>query len=93
MNLGNLNGILKFFMDLMWDFFSRCNSQLLNLVDNYALLDLDIAWCYLCLQSVSHLPEAFNRLKRCESMFERSYGPNLERLIAVKGTPGRYFYS
>ncbi|KAF2899522.1 hypothetical protein ILUMI_06657 [Ignelater luminosus] len=78
---------LVFFLDADNEF-SQCNSQLLNLVDNYALLDLDIAWCYLCLQSVSHLPEAFNRLKRCESMFERSYGPNLERLIAVKGTPG-----
>ncbi|XP_017786939.1 PREDICTED: NEDD8 ultimate buster 1-like [Nicrophorus vespilloides] len=68
--------------------FSRCNSALLNSVDNYALLDLDIAWCFLCLQSFVHLPEAYSRLKRCEDMFHRSYGPNLERLIAVKGSTG-----
>ncbi|KAK9728684.1 UBA/TS-N domain [Popillia japonica] len=68
--------------------FSQCNSQLLNSVDNYALLNLDIAWCYLCLQSFIHLPEAQERLKRCEDNFHRSYGPNLERLIALKGSIG-----
>ncbi|KAJ8984421.1 hypothetical protein NQ317_012484 [Molorchus minor] len=69
-------------------FKTRCNSQLLKTVDNYALLDLDIAWCYLCLESFAHLPEAYERLKRCEDNFHSTYGPNLERLIAVKGTPG-----
>ncbi|KAK4886374.1 hypothetical protein RN001_002645 [Aquatica leii] len=78
---------LVFFLDSDKEF-SQCNSEVLSLVDNYALLDLDIAWCYLCLQSVNHLPEAYNRLKRCERVFEKSYGPNLERLIAVKGSPG-----
>ncbi|KAJ8952040.1 hypothetical protein NQ318_010950, partial [Aromia moschata] len=38
--------------------------ELLMTVDNYALLDLDIAWCYLCLESFAHLPEAYDRLKR-----------------------------
>nr|CAI5842294.1 unnamed protein product [Callosobruchus analis] len=65
-----------------------CNSQLLNTVDNYALLDLDIAWCYLCLESVAHLPEAQQRLSTCEKKFIDTYGANLERVIAVKGTPG-----
>ncbi|XP_018326796.1 NEDD8 ultimate buster 1 isoform X2 [Agrilus planipennis] len=68
------------------DEFRQCNSQLLENVDNYALLDLDITWCYLCLQSVNHLPEAYERLNRCEERFIKSYGPNLERLIALKGT-------
>lgn len=71
--------------------FSQCNSQLLSSVDNYALLDLDIVWCYLCLRSVSQLPEAYERLKRCEDRFQKSYGPNLERLIALKGTAGKFF--
>lgn len=71
--------------------FRNCNSTLLNTVDNYALLDLDIAWCYLCLESFVQLPEAFERLKRCEERFKSTYGSNLERLIAVKGTGGKVF--
>lgn len=76
--------------EVIQTFCSQCTSKILNSVDNYALLDLDIAWCYLCLQSFVHLPEAYERLKRCEERFQRSYGPNLERLIAVKGTPGKF---
>lgn len=68
--------------------FSQCNSQILQSVDNYALLNLDIAWCYLCLRSVSQIPEAEERLQKCENNFHKSYGPNLERLIALKGSTG-----
>ncbi|KAJ9594376.1 hypothetical protein L9F63_014199, partial [Diploptera punctata] len=68
--------------------FSRCQSQLLKSVDNYALLNLDVAWCYLCLRSVTHIPDAEQRLKVCEQNFHQSYGPNLERLMALKGTTG-----
>ncbi|XP_056638844.1 NEDD8 ultimate buster 1-like isoform X1 [Diorhabda sublineata] len=78
---------LVFFLEADQEF-SQCNSQLLKTVDNYALLDLDIAWCYLCLESFVQLPEAEERLKRCEQKFHSTYGPNLERLVAVKGTPG-----
>lgn len=69
-------------------FRSRCNSKILASVDNYALLNLDIAWCYLCLRSVGQIPDAENRLKKCEENFHLSYGANLERLIALKGTSG-----
>ncbi|KAK7873540.1 hypothetical protein R5R35_008789 [Gryllus longicercus] len=68
--------------------FSICNSSILQSVDNYALLNLDIAWCYLCLRSVTYLPDAEQRLKKCEQSFERSYGPNLERVLALKGNTG-----
>ncbi|PNF44037.1 hypothetical protein B7P43_G16238, partial [Cryptotermes secundus] len=68
--------------------FSRCKSDLLQSVDNYALLNLDIAWCYLCLRSVSDIPDAEQRLRKCEMNFHQSYGPNLERLLALKGTTG-----
>lgn len=68
--------------------FSACNSALLPKVDNYALLHLDIAWCYLCLRNVTQIPDAEAKLKQCESNFHASYGPNLERLMALKGTTG-----
>jgi len=68
--------------------YSQGQSQLLQSVDNYALLNLDIAWCYLCLQSVTHIPDAEQRLHKCEENFHWSYGPNLERLLQLKGTAG-----
>ncbi|XP_067126303.1 NEDD8 ultimate buster 1-like [Centruroides vittatus] len=64
--------------------FQQCTSEILNAVDNYALLCLDIAWCYLCLNSVNQLPDAVSRLKKCEECFHRSYGENLERLVILK---------
>lgn len=68
--------------------FKSCRSDLLNLVDNYAILNLDIAWCYLCLQTVSELGDAEARLDACEKKFNESYGNNLERLAALKGSTG-----
>lgn len=69
--------------------FGRCHSKLLESVDNYALLNLDIAWCYLCLKNVTQIPDAEKRLRQCEQSFHRSYGQNLERLMAIKGTTGK----
>ncbi|XP_030379452.1 NEDD8 ultimate buster 1 [Scaptodrosophila lebanonensis] len=65
--------------------FATCNSKFLESVDNYALLNLDIVWCYLCLKNVSQLPDAERRLSICERSFRRSYGDNFARLYALKG--------
>ncbi|XP_068154466.1 NEDD8 ultimate buster 1 [Drosophila tropicalis] len=65
--------------------FANCNSKFLESVDNYALLNLDIVWCYLCLKNVSQLPDAERRLNICERSFRRSYGENFNRLYALKG--------
>ncbi|GBP42585.1 NEDD8 ultimate buster 1 [Eumeta japonica] len=64
---------------------SECNSSVLESVDNWALLQLDIAWCYLCLQSITSAADAFQRLTKAEQSFHRTYGPNMERLMAIKG--------
>ncbi|KAG8271981.1 positive regulation of proteasomal ubiquitin-dependent protein catabolic process [Homalodisca vitripennis] len=68
--------------------YSECTSELLHSVDNYALLHLDISWCYLCLRNPAQIPDAEYRLRLCEQNFHKSYGPNLERLMAIKGATG-----
>ncbi|XP_017085767.1 NEDD8 ultimate buster 1 [Drosophila eugracilis] len=65
--------------------FANCDSQFLESVDNYALLNLDIVWCYLCLKNVTQLPDAERRLAICGRSFRRSYGENFERLYSMKG--------
>uniref|UniRef100_A0A1B6L3Y2 UBA domain-containing protein n=1 Tax=Graphocephala atropunctata TaxID=36148 RepID=A0A1B6L3Y2_9HEMI len=68
--------------------YSECTSELLKAVDNYALLHLDISWCYLCLRNPVQIPDAERRLSLCEQSFHKTYGPNLERLMAIKGATG-----
>ncbi|XP_055914257.1 NEDD8 ultimate buster 1 [Eupeodes corollae] len=65
--------------------FTTCNSSFLESVDNYALVNLDIVWCYLCLKNLTQLPDAQRRLEICEKSFHRSYGKDLSRLINLKG--------
>lgn len=66
--------------------FSACGSELLEMVDNYAILSLDIAWCYLSVHAVSELPDAEQKLAKCEEKFRSSYGRNMERVAALKGS-------
>lgn len=68
--------------------FATCQSKLLESVDNYALLNLDIVWCYLCLKSLTQLPDAERRLKICEDSFQRSYGSDFNRVISLKTRAG-----
>jgi len=65
--------------------FSRCTGDILGRVDNVALCQLDIVWCYLSLSNVSDLPDADERLKRCEECFVKSYGADLTRAANLKG--------
>lgn len=66
--------------------FETCRSEILSMVDNYAVLCLDIVWCYVCSKNISALPDAKLRLDSCEKAFKKSYGDSLQRLLAIKVT-------
>lgn len=63
-----------------------CQSNLVDSVDNIAIMNLDIVWCYLNLKSIMQLPDAEKRLQICEENFKKSYGENLSRVQNVKGS-------
>ncbi|XP_052744625.1 NEDD8 ultimate buster 1 [Bicyclus anynana] len=65
---------------------NECRSSILSSVDNVAVLQLDIAWCYLCLRNLSSANDAAARLARAEASFTATYGEDHQRLIALKGT-------
>lgn len=43
---------------------------------------------YLIFQSVMQLPDAERRLQICESNLQKSYGENMNRVMAIKGSTG-----
>uniref|UniRef100_A0A671NK82 NEDD8 ultimate buster 1-like n=1 Tax=Sinocyclocheilus anshuiensis TaxID=1608454 RepID=A0A671NK82_9TELE len=68
--------------------FNKCNSALLRTVDNYAVLQLDVVWCYQALQQLDCLNDARQRLERAEECFKRCYGEQQSRLQQIKGHTG-----
>ncbi|KAH9495742.1 NEDD8 ultimate buster 1 [Bulinus truncatus] len=69
-------------------YFRKCRATILESVDNYAILCLDIVWCYLLLKNLDQLPDAEARLSTSETCFKYCYGDKMERLAAIKGGTG-----
>ena len=67
--------------------FKQCENSLLDMVDNYALLQLDIISCYLYLGNVDQLPDALDRIQLAEEKLNRVYGEGMSRVARIKGTP------
>ncbi|XP_030624562.1 NEDD8 ultimate buster 1 [Chanos chanos] len=68
--------------------FSKCESRLLEMVDNYAVLQLDIVWCYRALEASHCLDNGLQRLKTAEECFKKCYGDGYSRLQQIKGNTG-----
>lgn len=68
---------------------SECRSTILQSVDNYAVLQVDVSWCYLCLQALQGAADAAKRLAQAEKALHATYGVTGERVKALKGSDGK----
>lgn len=75
--------------------FLQVSEEILQLIDNYGLLCLDIAWAYYQMQKIEQLQNASQKIKTANEFLEKSYGKEMERLMKVTGgfAPQKVLYA
>lgn len=64
--------------------FSLCDPKLIEMIDNFPILQLDIVWCYFMLRDISCLSAAGMRLAKARKGLERSHGKDSSRFRALQ---------
>ncbi|XP_078443607.1 ubiquitin-associated (UBA)/TS-N domain-containing protein isoform X2 [Wolffia australiana] len=64
--------------------FSLCDPKVIQMVDNFPILELDIVWCYFMLRDISLLSLAGARLTKARKGFELSHGKNSTRMLRLQ---------
>ncbi|KAG5559499.1 hypothetical protein RHGRI_009134 [Rhododendron griersonianum] len=77
-----------YFILLLQEAFSLCNSKVIELIDNVPILQIDMVWCYFMLRDISWLSMAGIRLSKAREGIERAHGKDASRLRLLQG--GRY---
>nr|XP_055072766.1 NEDD8 ultimate buster 1-like [Misgurnus anguillicaudatus] len=76
------------YLKMAEDQFKQCDPTILNALDNFAILQLDIVWCYQRLNDRDYLNEAKQRLQNAEKCFQKCYGDQHSRLQQIKKHTG-----
>jgi len=75
--------------------FLNVSEEILEMIDNYGLLCLDIAWTFYQMQQIEQLQNANEKIKTANKFLEKSHGKDMERLMKVTGgfAPQRVLYA
>ncbi|KAM7265759.1 hypothetical protein ACFE04_003442 [Oxalis oulophora] len=60
--------------------FLLCNPKIIEFIDNVAILQIDMVWCYFMLQDISWLSVAGVRLEKARKGLERAHGKDFSRV-------------
>jgi len=85
MEKGELGMASSFLLEADIAFQKVNDTVLLDKIDNYARLCLDITWCLLKSKNVSELDSHAWRLEKAHQILKNAYGENNERLIQLRG--------